>query len=57
MRGLASTFLQGFNSAGAGLGINLARLGEFTSSGSNAPSFGDFSGNATTVSPGGSFFS
>lgn len=57
--GLASTFLEGFNSAGAGLGVNVARLGEFTSSGSNSATsgFADFSGGATTVSPGGSFFS
>lgn len=55
--GLASTFLQGFNSAGAGLGVNVARLGEFTSSGSNAPNFGDFSGGSSSVSSGGSFFS
>ena len=35
--GLASTFLQGFNSAGAGLGVNLFRLGSFSGGGSGGP--------------------
>lgn len=40
--GLASTFLQGFNSAGAGLGVNIARLGQSSASSGTTNAAGAF---------------